>query len=92
MSNPQQTGLTQFERLTQTQIDAAAATLYDYAWNSDPNDPTAFKQFFEDAGKPAKDHHREWARAIVLAALTGERQHTWAKGFPHMNYESERKP
>lgn len=81
-------GSTAFERLTQRQIDAAATTLYDYAWNGDPNDPWFFKKTFEDASKVAKDHHREWARAILLAGETGEAQHTWARDFPRMKYES----
>jgi hypothetical protein len=58
-------------------IEAAAETLYDFAWNSDPNDPTCGRQSFADAGKPAKEHYREWARVILTAGETGEPQHVY---------------
>lgn len=60
---------------TQEQIEAAAESLYDFAWNSDPNDPRCFKQLYGDAGKPAKDHYREWAMCILEAGREGSPRH-----------------
>lgn len=73
-------GYTWLERRTQKQINAAAETLWDFAWNSDPNDPPpAWTKFFKGAGHVAQEHYREWARAILAAAETGDPQHAWFK-------------
>lgn len=70
-------GLSAYERLTETQVDAMARTLWDFAWNPDPNDPDFGKHEWKDAGKPAHRNYRQWARAIFLAAETGQPVHAW---------------
>ena len=70
-------GYTAYERLTDAQIEAMAETLWDFAWNSDPNDPYFMKKMWADAGGPARRNYRTWARAVFLAAQTGTPQHGW---------------
>lgn len=83
-------GWTPFELLRLSQVDAAAETLWNFAWNDDPNDPDCFKKVYADATKDAKDHYREWARAILLAAETSKPQHTWDRDFPRVVREPEK--
>jgi len=59
-----------------------AETLWDFAWNPDPNDPGFFEKLYRDAGASAKRYYREWARAIYLAAERGEAQHVYNRDFP----------
>lgn len=78
-------GPTPFERLTRAQIDAAAETLWEFAWHSDPNSPRG--EEWANASKVARDNYREWARAVLLAGETGKVMHTWYQSFPRMEHE-----